>query len=241
MSLLARRRAMMGAKKGFVHGTWEDLFRAIDEGTYATEYAVGEVLPLDLGSTYGNVGAEIVGFNLDTISDSTDKAPVTLVTKHLTKNKKRANPALNGTTEGTGAIGGWDKSELRSLLNNTVISLFPSIVQNRMLSVKKYSTSIDTTGTTVQNQLTNDKVWALSRREFSMAAGQTTESVGPQYSTFNTNAKRIKTAADSTAAGDWWARTAYSTERFYFVSTTGTMSTNGAEKTKALAFGFCVG
>lgn len=241
MSLLARRRAMMGVKKVFVHGTWEDLFRAIDEGTYATEYAVGEVLPLDLGSTIGNLGAEIVGFDADTLTDSTDKAPITFVTKYLTANQRRFNPTLSGTTEGTGTIGGWGKSELRSYLISTVLPLFPSGVKNRIVSVKKYSKIFDTSETAVNNDLTNDKIWIPSGRELGLASSSGESSGVSTYSGLNSNAKRAKTTPGGTSVL-YRTRTAYSTINSWVCSAAGQVnSTAKVQNAMYNAIGFCVG
>ena len=243
MSLLARRRAMMGAKKGFVHGTWEDLFRAIDEGTYATEYAVGEVLPLDLGSTYGNVGAEIVGFNVDTISDSTDKAPVTFVTKYLLKAKYKWNPTKSGTTEGTGTIGGWRKSQIRTNIH-ALKSIIPSIVRSRIVSVQKYSRIYDTTETAINNDLTDDELWIPSSRELGLVSGSSRETLGVvSYTGLNTNEKRIKQTPGD-AAETYFTRSAYDTTSVWGCATTGkTNSTLAANSSKSFrtSIGFCVG
>ena len=244
MSVLARRRAMMGGKKGFVHGTWEDLFRAIDAGTYATEYAVGEVLPLDLGSTYGAIGAEIVGFNIDTISDSTDTASVTFVSKHLIKVKHRFNPETSGTTEGTGPIGGWGKCELRSYLQNTILPLFPNVVKNRISTVKKYSSGFNTSNQFVQNMPSDDNIWIPSSRELCKDAGNTIESLGPRYTGLNTSAKRTKIPAGGSSAGTWITRTGYNSKNtnIWICSTSGSVSSTTATSTNNYyAVGFCVG
>ena len=92
-----RRRALMSAASSGpapVHGTWEDLFARIDDGTYATAYSVGEILPLDLG-TEGNVGAQIAAFNTDDKADDSGKAKVTFITQYALQTTRRFNPQLS--------------------------------------------------------------------------------------------------------------------------------------------------
>lgn len=245
--IMRRRRAMMAAQGGSAHGTWEDLFRTIDAGTYATEYAVGEVFPLDLGSTIGVVNARIVAFDADVISNTqNDKAPITLVAEFLSNNKKRMNPALSGTTGayvvGTGTIGGWKECELRSYVASTVYDAFPSDVKTRILSVSKMSKSYDQTGAVVNNEQTDDNVWLLSQKEIR----GTGDEVGVAYSAwFNSNDRRKVIPADAGVTSTvYYLRSANSTKNADGVLTsTGALGSAGSTVTGTYSYliGFCVG
>ena len=233
----------MAQSGGFKHGTWEDLFAHIALGDYATEYAVGETLPFKIGNY--DYEAQIAGFDKDTISDSTDKAPVTFVCKHLYITSKRLNPGLDGTTEGTGTIGGWEKMELRTYLSETIFPLVPDIVKNRIVSVKKYTKGYNTSGSAVNNALSNDKLWIPSYLEVSNTGG--VEIIGTQtYPLFNFGANdqpasRRKTKPNSTVNLKWWTRSAYSTKNCYAVAINGfSASTNQVSSSQGIAIGFCI-
>ena len=239
MTLMERRRALIGAQgSGLQHGTWEDLFYHIDKGDYATEYAVGEILPLDLG-TEGVVNAEIAAFDADTITDSTAKAPVTFVTQYLLNSKRRFNPTLSGTTVGTGDVGGWEKCELRSVMNNTILPKYPQEIRNRMLSVKKYTYGWNDSAVKTNNMQSDDVIWAPSTRECCFTGGET---LGPTYTVFNSNDKRIKSKIGGSAMV-WQRRSSQSEMKSRdCVNTSGaTYGASATGNTQGVLVGFCIG
>ena len=239
-NLLMRRRGMKmeGAAK---HGTWDDLFRAIDMGTHATEYAVGEIIPLTIGS-FGALNAQIVAFNADAKADGTGNAAVTFITENTTTATHRFNPARTPDAapfdEGTGLIGGWVKSELRTYVNDTVKPQFPADVLARIVSVVKYSRGLNTSGSAVNNVVSNDEIWVPSRREM-FSAG---ESSGPTYtSLFSSNAARKKhIVGRPTSTPIYMLRTAYSTTNIARVFGGGQLDSGAPTNAQYLAFGFCV-
>ena len=142
--LMRRRRALMRASGGFEHGTWADLFRAINAGTYATEYILGEVIPTTIGDY--TVKMQIIAFNVDTISGTNDTAAVSLLSYTVVPGNRIFNPAYVAGTVGTGTIGGWANSVLRTNLNdNTFLSTIQSDVAARIATVDKYSLGYDVT------------------------------------------------------------------------------------------------
>lgn len=145
--------------------TWDAVFASIDAGTYATDYAIGDTVPLDLGSE-GVVNMQIAAFDADDKADGSGKAPISWISKELLKSEHRINPARvandDGTyQEGTGSIGGWEKCEMRTYLNDTIKPLIPESVRNRIATVSKVSFAYDTTGSNVK-QTTQDSVWIPS-------------------------------------------------------------------------------
>lgn len=60
--------------------------------------------------------------------------------------------------EGTGAIGGWEKSEMRSYLKDTVKPLVPEAVRNKIVEVTKTQYGYNTEGSLVQMTSTDD-IW----------------------------------------------------------------------------------
>lgn len=238
-----RRRALMSAVSSSpapVHGTWEDLFARIADGTYATAYQLGEILPLDLG-TEGAVNAQIVAFNADDKADNSGKAKVTFITQYTLDNNQRFNPqrAVDPPyAEGTGTVGGWEKSEIRAYVQSTVKELIPSKVRNRIVAVKKYTRGYDTQGSSVNNVETSDDVWIPSAHE--IATSTNYENVGVTYLTwFNSTSRKIKD--HTTGASTWFHRSAYSSNAIVYHNSSGNFQNNRtAHTTGGYAIGFCI-
>lgn len=216
--------------------TWDGVFAAIDAGTYAMDYAVGDMIPLDLGSE-GVVNMQIAAFDADDKADGSGKAPISWISNELLKSYHRMNPSLvsngDGTyQEGTGTIGGWEKCELRTYLNNTIKPLIPEYVRNKIVSVTKTQPAYDTAGTKF-TQVTEDDVWIPSNDE---CAG----SNSMYYELFkDTDENRIK-IVNGMSGRYWYFRSAVSTQAFHNVNSSGYIS--GSKKSYELcyvALGFC--
>lgn len=244
--MMDRRRALIiaGQGSGYEHGTWEDFFYHIDKDDYASEYSVGEVLPLNLG-TQGVVNAQIVAFNADSLSNGTGNAPVTFITKYTLTSKTTYNPALAGEsgnrTIGTGGIGGWEYSALRTWVQNTVSPLIPQAVSARIVSVIKYSKIANPDETYTNNVTTVDRLWCPSFREVFYGSGTTNETLGPQYAAFNSQSARVKLTPGGTAA-NYWLRSVYTTaSNASYISTAGKSSVYGkSNQNFNVLIGFCV-
>lgn len=246
MTLNQRRRTLFvasGLEPTPVHGTWDDLYRTITAGTYATDYSIGDVLPLDLGSQ-GVVNAVIVGFNKDDKADDSGKAPISFVAQYLLATNQRFNPQRAGSsgnyTDGTGTIGGWGSSEIRTYVQSTIKALFPANVLSHIVSVKKYSMIYNTAGSKVSNDETSDDVWIPSYYEMNNRTGY--ESSGPHYSPFSSDASRIKNKGET--ATKYWLRSAgTSTNNPCVVTNTGSISGGNttAQTATAILIGFCIG
>ena len=148
--------------------TWDAVFASIDKGTYATDYAIGDTVPLDLGSE-GVINMRIIAFDTDNLADGSGKAPITWMATAPLTTTHRWNPAVvqnddGSYKEGTGTIGGWGKSELRTYLNDTVKALIPANVRNAIKEVTKNSRSFDTSKNAVET-ISNDYLWPFSNYE----------------------------------------------------------------------------
>lgn len=241
-----RRRALMGVKEAvspYEHGTWDDLLWQIDNGTYKKAYALGNTFSLTIsvsGGFGGAVGAQIVAFDADDKADGTGKAPVTIITQKIAFRRKWNN-ALAGDagnrTEGTGTIGGWGKSDIRTYCNSTIYNAIPSKVKARIVQVTKYSYIFNSAESGVNNDPTSDKVWLPSRREM---FGQT-ETQGPVYSgVFSSDSTRIKKNTDN-VSNSYNLRSAYSTANCYQVTYQGKSGNSAASGNNYYAIGFCLG
>lgn len=210
--------------------SWDAVFKTIDNGTYKDVYKVGDTVPLNLGSE-GVINMQIAAFDADTLADGTGTAAISWVGKELLATSHRMNPAANGTTEGTGAYGGWEKSEMRTYLNDTVKPLIPANIRNRIATVTKSQTAYDTANTAV-TQTTADDVWLPSYAEVSG---------GLYASLFPGNASRAKYKAGATSASNWWLRSAHATNNFHYVTGSGVFDYARANSSTGIALGFCTG
>ena len=140
--------------------------------------------------------------------------------------------------EGTGAFGGWEKSELRAYLNDTLEPLIPEIVRNSIQTVKK-----NTIGSSIYGEIeeieSQDRVWIPSVRE---VFGRTNyENEGAYYSILlGDSASRIKTKKDSATAIKWRSRSGRSGSMLTGVDVNGTLDTmQYGYITYAVVIGFC--
>ena len=217
----------------------------IQQGDYASYYAIGDLIPLDLG-TEGKINMQIAAFDADDLADDTGKAHISFVALELLATSHRMNPALvtnaDGTyQEGTGTIGGWEKCEMRTYLNDTIKPLIPEDVRGMIKTVTKYSDGYDTSGTAVDSAVTEDDVWIPSAREI---MGNTIyETVGVTYSgLFKNGDSRKKRKIGTSYYSVWSLRTPYGTNGCYSINTAygNTTATGGVSSAACIALGFCV-
>lgn len=139
----------------------------------------------------------------------------------------------NSMVVGTGAIGGWESSEMRSYLKNTIKPLIPAAVRNAIVEVTKVQPTRTTTGGSATQQSTED-VWIPSYNEIFGVSSL-------YYPLFqNTNANREKKKAGASSATHWWLRSAYNSGNFYYVSSGGSTNGYGAHGSYGVALGFCM-
>lgn len=147
-----------------------------------------------------------------------------------------------GYQTGTGAVGGYAISEMRDYIQNTIKPLIPTDVRSHIVSVTKYTRSTDTTGTVVNNVESTEDVWLLSNREVNNTSN--IETLGPIYSTAfpdPDNASRIKyvTGSSTTNYRNWWLRSVFNFNNFYYVNTNGAVASRTANNTHGVVIGFC--
>lgn len=224
--------------------SWDGVFAAIDAGTYATDYAVGDMIPLDLGSE-GVVNMQIVAFDADDKADGSGKAPISWISKELLATAHIMNPAVvtldDGTyQEGTGGIGGWEKCTMRTYLNDTIKPLIPEDVRGRLVTVTKNQQSLNTAAAK-EAQTTSDDIWIPSKYEIfgDKLTGETADM--PKYTgLFTVSSVRIKKKTGNSSASEWWMRSANNYRTFHGTSTRGySVGTNVTTSEYGIALGFC--
>ena len=349
---------------------WAAVFTSIKAGTYATDYAIGDTVPLDLGAE-GIINMQIAAFDTDDLADGSGKAPITWISKELLATSKRMNPGrvdlydykeqaattntnnnssvsanssktikfrqyiqagevaeitntinvtadgtltitykgavtrdgklevvVNGETivsdydstttvdhtvevasgdvvtvvarytsvisdstsasvafkstgtftittscnnvvsryqsgykEGTGSVGGWEKSEARAYYQNTLRALIPDSVASAIKAVSKTHTANDTAGTPF-TQTTTDEVWMPDINEVDFNSG-------PYKGLFTNSGIRAKYKVGDGTPSTWWLRSAGVSKEFKFVEQSGIGNSGGANKYYSLALCFC--
>lgn len=215
--------------------SWEHVFWSIEQGSYATDYSIGDLIPLDLGAE-GNINMQIAAFNADDLASGSGKAHISFISKELLNTSHRMNPDRSGSSgaydEGTGSIGGWEKSEMRAYLKNTVKPLIPSAVRSAIVEVTKTQASYDSAGSS-ETQTTQDDVWLPAWNEI--------KSSSAMYGTlFPDNASRIKYNVGAPSASYWWTRQGYLGSNFSYVSTSGSTGNRAPSDSYGVALGFCL-
>lgn len=222
--------------------SWDHVLWSIANNRYTSDYSVGDLIPLDLGAE-GNINMQIVAFDADNKADGTGESHITFVSKELLETTHRMNPALEPSSapynEGTGTIGGWEKSEMRSYLKSTIKPLIRSDVRSAIVNVTKYTSIYNAAGTKVADAETTDDVWIPSARE--IVGGTTQETKGVYYSgVFNSAETRKKMKVNTSSAEVWWLRSAHSTTKFRRMSKNGTDYYTDADTSYGVALGFCM-
>ena len=214
--------------------SWDNILANIDNGTYADVYSVGNYKPLNLGAE-GVINMQIAAFDTDDLADGSGKAAVTFVAVEPLATKCRMNPPRTGSpgayNDGTGTVGGWEKSEMRSYLVSTILPLVPDNVRGHLVAILNMQSSSDGDSIT-SDQITTDEIWIPSELEVS-ATGVYGKLL------FNTNASRRKSLEGKDIA--WFLRSVGSVYGFDYVKDSGSLSTSAADVTHGVVLGFCLG
>lgn len=226
----------LGLESETITDTWSEIFTAESDGTYSTKYSIGDTKMLDLG-TEGQHLMEIVAFDTDDKADGSGKAKITWISKDQLATTHAMN-ATQKTVDGetTYTAGGWEHSDMRAYLKETVKQLIPETVRNAIVPVTKVSSTYTGGAKVKDGQTTTDDVWIPSSHE--VGFGTSYETTGAVYSgKFTSNASRIKKRNGS--AKDWWLRSVSYTFSFRIVNSDGSSNYYYANSVSGVALGFC--
>lgn len=214
--------------------TWDQIIASIDAGTYSTKYKLGQYKPLDLGDE-GIINMQIVGMDVDELSDGTGYAPLTFIgieALHTTAAMRTDGQSL-----------AWPTSAMRSYLNDSIMTLIPSSVSDRIQNVKKtYGTTRSSASGAYPGGtgLNVDTLWIPSLREVRGTANYVHEDQGVRYDKLFTEAEsRIKTH-DGVAAA-YWLRSGGAYKKFMYVTASGELFASDVATKMGVILGFCLG
>ena len=228
----------LGLEQETIDDSWADIIASTKDGSYSTKYNIGDTKMLDLG-TEGKVLMQLVGIDADDKADGTGKAPTTWIAKQMLNTKHRMNPEKVANTEGTGALGGWEKCEMRTYLKETIKPLIPQTVRDAITPVTKYTFIYSASdGSAVTDATSTEDVWIPSYREVGLT---NRERSGVIYSDCYTNDKSRKIKdADGVSYGSWFLRTAYTSSNFFRILASGSGADDNAKWTNGVCIGFCI-
>ena len=217
-----------------INDSWSTIAASTKDGTYKTKYSVGDLKTVDLG-TQGLHQMQLVAFDADDKADGSGKAPMTWVMKDLLKTNHRMNPSKVDGQEGTGTLGGYDKTEMKSYLTETILPLFPADIRNNIVPVTKHQKAYDASGTAFQES-TTETLWIPGNKEIFNSTSYDAD--GSSYSdVFKDQTSRIKKRNGS--AIHWWLRSAYGAAYFRFVNSSGGGNGDYANISYGVCPGFC--
>ena len=218
--------------------SWDTVFAALDDGSYANKYNVGNYKTIDLGSE-GSGNLYFVAKDADECANGSGMAPISCVIGFCLTNAKRWNPRYVQNTDGTGTLGGWDKSEIKEYLLNTIAPLIPSNIRQRIVPVKKYTNIVRASDETIVSDAeTNETIYLLSSKEL----GNSSVGNGPSYNIFfDSISSRQMRKAGSTANYSYWTRSTLTKDYVQIVSSSGNMAPDYPHNAYGVVFGFCLG
>lgn len=235
-----------------ISDSWSEIISHVNDGTYAERYSVGDTKLLEFGeySCYMRIAA----FDTDVLANG-ETVPITWIANNM--------PFQHRMNETRTADGGWEQSEMRSWLSETIFPLMPEVLRTSIKEVVKPYFLYD------ENEERNaiDKLWIPSIQEVNSTMYSTTvhssgmsyqvtyfypEETGVIYNGIfkargysSINSYRIRRYEETKTA--WWTRTtctsSYSTatqDSFGYVSSDGgvTYGTNSTIE-YGVIIGFC--
>lgn len=211
--------------------SWDEIVAAVNDGTYASKYHVGQYKPLDLGDE-GIVNMQIVAFDTDT-SPSGGTIATSWIAKELLATKRQMSPG-SGEVEFRG-------STLYSWLNGDLRDRMPTSVRSAIKAARKGYVYVS--GFSQSTNTSDCHVWVPSTKEVNVAIWAIEkEESSPVYSAVYVDAETTKKCINGTSTPtNWWTRNRNSSTGWMYVNSSGTKSM-GQDQTGSIGvcIGFCI-
>lgn len=214
--------------------TWEQIISATQDGTYSTKYHLHDYKMIDM-SAEGTITYEIVGIDKD-VKENGDVVPLTFLAKQALATTHRMNPDYSAGTSGTGCLGGYPASEMKTYLDTTIKALLPEVVRTNLTPVVKHSIGFTASDEVFTEMISTETIWIPSAREIFGIY----ESTGPVYSP----STRIRYNGNNPIF--WWLRSGFFNElvgahNFRRVDDNGFDDRGSASNAIGVVPGFCLG
>ena len=215
--------------------TWEQIVAAAQDGTYATKYHLHDYKTIDMGAE-GTITYEIVGIDQD-VKENGDVVPLSFLAKQPLTTTHRMNPTYSAGTSGTGCLGGYPASEMKTYLDTTIKALLPEVVRTNLTPVVKHSIGFTASGEVFTEMSSVETIWIPSIREIFGIY----ESTGPVYSLSTS----IRYNGNDPIS--WWLRSGGlgglegTASSFMSVGVSSDLSSFDAHSAKSVVPGFCLG
>lgn len=196
----------------FANSTWAEIAEISEAGNAASYFALGDTKTFTCnGKTYT---AEIVGLNLDPLSDSTGKAGIScVITGYYSSTYKYHSSVVS-----------WDSSNLRTYCNGTIYNGIQDDLKAVIKQVVKYSAY------KYSSVSTNDYCWVPSAKEAGGSGSY--EGSAVKYTPFDQTKRDINV--------NWHLRTVNSNLYHNYVDTSGNIKYETTLGAKYIRFGFCI-
>lgn len=223
--------AVWGEKITFANASWAKIGEIAASGQAAEYFSVGDEKTFSLtgGKTFV---CTIAGFNHDTLSNNSGKAPITIVAKNVWDIEIAG---LTNITKST--TNAYHVSNLNNILAGQIYSFMPTELKSvlKQVSKKCYNTS---SYDYINN---NYYVFALDQKELGHATG----SLGETYEYFktdSTNRRKMPKYGESTYQSYWIRDQANFNDYMSYVDSKGDIITKSlSTSTKhRVHFGFCI-
>lgn len=226
--------------------TLPQLYAICKSDRFKDYLAVGDEIEILLDTTVINdesIIFQVYGFNhyelAESTTDNVQMAHVVFGMKGVLVSGRRINPSNTNA-------GGWDASEMRTWLNETIFNVLPVMLQNMIESVQVLASA----GTQSSSIVTSiDKLFLFSESEvgFSTSAVPYKNEISANaenvtFALFTDSASRIKKTFNGEGSAQyWWLRSpdASSTTTFRDVNYGGNSGGYNASYNYSVAVGFC--
>ena len=214
--------------RSFENDSWETIVSNVHNNTIPAYYTVGstKTIEMDLNNdtemeTYTVRIANKLAPNICNTTGFSQTACgfvlefTDIITKHS------VNVTYDNDTVGTGNVGGWRSSAIRTYLNSTIYNALPSVIKNAIIDTTVVSGHGVTTGET--NFTSTDKLYLLSTLEiYNEPALDTIDSTITRqldyYANTDTTSSSHASAIKKYDGSDtfWWLRSACNNANNYF-------------------------
>ena len=248
----------------FNNSSWGDIKAAVNAGTAASYWKVGDRKEVVLNGTVGNKSFSntttycyILGFDHNTSVESNGEHTIHIgfgasalsggayvAYCDSSYGSQVSTSCFNMNTSNTNS-GGWNSCQMKSTICPAFKNALPSDLKSNIRAVTKWQNN----GNSTSGQSSSNEIWLLSEMEIFGSAAQSNYTANQvQYDFYKgvadwSAAPKIKYKDTSTSiAVNWWERSAHSSNSSYFcyVNTNGIEDFYGANRSRGFAPCLCL-